>query len=82
MNDKLILENVLLLLKGCAEVYVHGTEEASNKIIHETLKDGLDDILKMQHEVYEEMVASGWYKIQNIKSEEITKALDKLNKEA
>lgn len=80
MSDKLIMENILLLLKGTCEVYVHGTEEASNKKIHEVLKACLDELLKMQYDVYNEMAKLGWYKIENIKSSEITKTLTKLQK--
>ncbi len=83
MKDKLVMENVLLLLKGTCEVYVHGTQEASNKKVHEALFNGLNDLLKMQYEVYNKMVECGWYQVQNIKEQEITKTLSNLqNKEA
>lgn len=83
MKDKLVMENLLLLLKGTCEVYVHGTQESSNKEIHEALKEGLDELLKMQFEVYNEMTKYGWYKIENIKTQEVKKTLQKLqNKEA
>ena len=78
MNDKLIMENILLLLKGTCEVYVHGTEEASNKKVHEVLKETLKEILKMQYEVYTKMTECGWYQINNIKSSEIKKTLSQL----
>lgn len=83
MKDKLVMENILLLLKGTCEVYVHGSQEASNKKVHEVLKSCLDEMLKMQYDVYNEMTKLGWYEIQNIKSTEIEKTLTKLqNKEA
>ena len=83
MNDKLIMENILLLLKGTCEVYVHGAEEASNKKVHEVLKESLVEILKMQYEVYTKMTECGWYQINNIKSSEIKKTLSQLqNKRA
>ena len=78
MNDKLIMENILLLLKGTCEVYVHGTEEASNKKVHEVLKETLKEILKMQYEVYTKMTECGWYQITNVKSSEIQKTLSQL----
>ena len=83
MNDKLIMENILLLLKGTCEVYVHGSQEASNKKIHEILTESLAEILKMQYEVYTKMTECGWYQITNIKSSEIKKTLGQLqNKRA
>ena len=83
MNDKLIMENILLLLKGTCEVYVHGSQEASNKKVHEILKESLAEILNMQYEVYTKMTECGWYQITNIKSSEIKKTLGQLqNKRA
>ena len=52
MKDQLIMENILLLLKSNMEVYVHGTLEASNKFVHEALHYGLEETLKMQHNLY------------------------------
>lgn len=78
MNDKLLLENMLLLLKSTTEVYVHGTLESVNKEVHDTLKNGLDEILKLQHELYNEMIKSGWYTIKNVEDKEINKVLNKL----
>ncbi len=78
MNDKLIMESILLLLKSTVEVYVHGTLEASNKTIHSTLKSGLDDIMKMQFEVFNKMNECGWYKLNNLDSKKINETLNKL----
>lgn len=83
MKDKLVMENILLLLKETCEVYVHGTQEASTKQIHDVLKEGLDELLKMQFEAYLKMTECGWYQINNIETKEITKTIENLkNKEA
>ncbi len=78
MSDKLIMESVLLLLKSTVEVYVHGTLESSNKIVHDTLKYGLDEIMEMQFNVFDEMSTRGMYKIENITTKNIKKTLDNL----
>ena len=78
MSDKLIMESVLLLLKSTVEVYVHGTLESSNKIVHDTLKYGLDEIMEMQFNVFDEMSTRGMYKIENISAKNIKKTLDNL----
>ena len=44
MNDQLIMDNYLLILKSTVEVYVHGTLESSNNDVRKTLKDNLNDI--------------------------------------
>lgn len=78
MNDKFIMENLLLLLKGTCEVYVHGSQEASNKKVHDTLINGLLEMLKMQFDVYNKMTEYGWYTIQNIDNKTIKQTLKKL----
>jgi len=79
MNDRLLLENMLLLLKSTVEVYVHGSLESSNKLVHNALKSNLDTIIKLQDALYNKMTECGWYVIQNIEAKEIKKTLKKLN---
>ena len=79
MKDKIILENVLLVLKGTLEVYIHGSEEAVHTKVYNTLKDCLNEVLKLQAEVYSKMTECGWYKVKNVKNEEIQKTYTKLN---
>jgi len=80
MNDRLLMENILLLLKSTVEVYVHGSLESTNKPVHNVLKSNLDEIIKMQDETYKKMTENGWYIVQNIQSKEIDKTLKKLTK--
>jgi len=78
MNDQLLMENMLLLLKSTTEVYVHGSLESSNTNIHIALKNGLDETLKMQDNLYNKMTEYGWYQIQNIDTKTIKQTLKKL----
>ena len=78
MNDKLIMDNYLLILKSTVEVYVHGTLESSNKDIRNLLKEGLDETMKHQARTYDEMTKYGWYTIENIQKEEIKQPLKKI----
>jgi len=80
MNDKIIMENMLLLLKSTVEVYVHGSLESSNKPVHNALKSNLDEIIKMQDELYQKMTECGWYVITNIDVKQIDKTLKKIQK--
>jgi spore coat protein CotF len=68
MDDKLYMENYLLLLKSTMEVYVHGTLESSNPDIRNVLKMGLDETVSHQARTYDEMTKYGWYNINNVKS--------------
>lgn len=79
MNDKLLMENMLLLLKSTVEVYVHGSLESSTKTVHSTLKTCLDEIIKMQDDLYNKMTECGWYVIQNVDAKTIKQTIKKLN---
>ncbi len=80
MNDQLLMENILLLLKSNMEVYVHGTLEASNKSVHEMLHYGLEETLKLQHNLYQKMTECGWYTVSNVSTKTIHDTLKKLKK--
>ena len=79
MNDQYLMENYLLLLKSCVEVYVHGTLEASTPEVRKVLKHCLDYTMSMQEDVYNEMTSRGYYNVENVSSHEIQKVIDKLN---
>jgi len=80
MDDRLIMDNYLLVLKSCVEVYVHGTLEASNKDVRKCLKESLDDIMTSQANTYDKMTEYNWYTVENVKNSVIEKELDKLKK--
>ena len=78
MNDRLLMENYLLILKSTTEVYIHGTLESSNERTRETLKSGLEQILSSQRDTYNLMVENGWYNISNVENNKILETLNKL----
>ena len=78
MNDQLLFETMLLVLKSNMEVYVHGTLESSNKTVREAIKYGLETTLKLQEELYNKMTECGWYQIQNIDTKTIKQTYKKL----
>lgn len=78
MNDRILMDNYLLVLKSTVEVYVHGTLESSNQSIRELLKAGLDNTMEHQADTYDMMTTYGWYKINNVKTSDIKKSLNKV----
>ena len=79
MNDQVLMDNYLLILKSTVEVYVHGTLESVNQPIRDLLKKMLDNTMEMQNTTYNEMTKRGWYTIENTKPKDIKKILDKVN---
>ncbi len=61
MDDKNLMENILLLEKGVCDLYMHGTLESSTTNIHQAFNTALHDSLTMQDTIYNTMAAKGWY---------------------
>lgn len=78
MNDKLIMENYLLLLKSTVEVYVHGTLESSNNDVRMSLKTNLNSTLTSQANTYDLMSKHGFYNVNNVDKSAITQVINKL----
>lgn len=78
MNDQLLMDNYLLVLKSTVEVYVHGTLESSNEDIKSLLKSGLDETLSAQARTYSEMTKYGWYTINNVSPSTIQETLNNI----
>lgn len=79
MNDKLLMENYLLILKSTVEVYVHGTLESSNQDIRELLHNCLNKILTHQANTYDLMTKYGYYQVNNVMPATINNTLTKIN---
>ena len=80
MDDRLLMENYLLILKSTVEVYVHGTLESSNIPVRKLLKEGLDQTMNSQASTYDTMASLNWYNVNNIKASEIKQTLNKVKK--
>ena len=78
MNDQVIMDNYLLVLKSCVEVYVHGTLESSNEDVKSTLKNSLNEILDCQKNTYNLMTKYGWYQTNNVDCNVIESTLEKV----
>ena len=61
MQDKDIMENLLLNLKGECDLYMHGAIESATPNVRSAFNAALNDTLKMQADVYDKMAAKGWY---------------------
>lgn len=61
MDDKNLMENILLLEKGVCDLFMHGTIESSTPNVHQTFNTALNDALCMQDNIYDKMSEKGWY---------------------
>lgn len=61
MDDKNLVEGILLLEKGVCDLYLHGTIESPTDHVRQTFSDALNQSLCMQDTLYEKMAQKGWY---------------------
>lgn len=61
MNDKCIMENLLLTTKGVCDLYMHGALESPTANVHQTFATALNSAVSMQDSIYKQMEAKGWY---------------------
>ena len=62
MEDKDVMENELLIIKGVCDLYLHGTIESTTAEVHSAFKDALNTSLDIQNKLYNLMAEKGWYK--------------------
>ncbi len=62
MDDRNLMENMLLLEKGVCDLFMHGTIESSSADVHQAFSDSLNTALNIQEQIYSKMEARGWYK--------------------
>ena len=71
MNDKSLMENILLLEKGVCDLYMHGAIESSTANVHQAFNTALNDSLCMQDDVYKKMSGKGWYQMEQVEQNKI-----------
>ena len=71
MDDKNLMENILLLEKGVCDLYMHCSIESSTQNVHQTFKTALNDSLCMQDTIYDKMAAKGWYPTEQVEQSKI-----------
>lgn len=74
MNDKNIMEDILLLEKGVCDLFMHGTIESSTANVHQAFNGALNDALCMQDNIYSVMAAKGWYQMEQAEQQKIDAA--------
>ena len=79
MNDKQIMENLLLNLKGECDLMMHGAIESATANVHSAFTQALNDTVCMQNQVYDMMAKKGWYPTQNAQPQAISSVKQKFS---
>lgn len=62
MEDRDLMENELLIIKGVCDLYLHGAIESTTAEVHCAFKEALNESLNIQNKIYNLMAEKGWYK--------------------
>lgn len=79
MDDKCIMENILLVEKGACDLYLHGTIESGTANVNQAFGSALTETLSMQSNVYQEMSQRGWYQAEQAESQKMQKVKNKFS---
>ena len=71
MDDKNLMQNLLLLEKGCCDLYMHGAVESGTQNVHLAFNSAFADSLSMQNEIYTKMAGKGWYSPKPVEQQKI-----------
>lgn len=71
MDDKCIMENLLLTTKGAIELYMHGAVESSTANVRQAFSSAFDDALSMGDTIYQQMTAKGWYQTEVVPEQKL-----------
>lgn len=79
MDDKHLMENILLLEKGVCDLYMHGAIESSTDNVHQAFSTALNDSLCLQDSIYDKMAAKGWYPTEQAEQTKINSVKQKFS---
>ena len=77
MDDKTLMENLLISTKGVSDLYLHGAIESSTQKVRTAFDSSLSRTLQMQKQIYDKMSAKGWYTNCNVEQTKINRTKQK-----
>ena len=77
MDDRQLMENMLILEKGGCDLMMHGTIESCSPDVHHAFSCSLNSSLQMQEQIYEKMQQKGWYLVQQAERQKVDQVRQK-----
>ena len=77
MNDKEIMEGILLTTKGACDLFMHGSIESGTPKVHQAFSTALNDAICMQSNVYKQMSDHGWYTTEQAQQQKLQQVKQK-----
>jgi len=77
MDDKTIMENLLMTTKGACDLYMHGAIESSSSNVHQAFNSALQSGISLQDDIYKEMSQKGWYPTSQADQQQVSQVKQK-----
>lgn len=82
MQDKQLMENLLLLEKGACDLFMHGAIESSTAKVNDAFDRALTESLALQDQLYAKMAARGWYAVEQVEQTKLDTVKQKYSAQA
>lgn len=82
MDDRNLMEDILLLQKGVCDLFMHGSLESSTQDVHQAFTTSLNDSLQIQDQIYKKMSAKGWYSTDQAEQSKLNSLKQKFSTQA
>ncbi len=79
MDDRQLMENMLILEKGGCDLMMHGTIESADPEVKRAFNCSLNSSLQMQGDIYAKMQQKGWYPTQQVEMQKKAAVKQKFN---
>ena len=79
MDDKCLMESLLMSVKGVCDLYLHGTIESNTEHVRSAFDQALCNSLTIQNEIYKKMAAKGWYPTEQAEQQKINQLKQKFS---
>ena len=79
MNDREIMEGILLTTKGVIDLYMHGSVESATPNVHDAFNTALNSSINMQSGIYQQMADRGWYTAEQAQQQKIAQVRQKFS---
>lgn len=77
MDDKTLMENLLITVKATSGLLYNGTIESSTANVRSAFDSVLEKTMNMQKDIYAKMSEKGWYQVTPVEQQKITQTAQK-----
>lgn len=79
MDDKTLMENLLITVKATSDLLYNGTIESSTNNVRSAFDNVLEKTMNMQKDIYAKMSEKGWYQVTPVEQQKITQTAQKFS---